>query len=85
MYPELIKLHNNIVIAAGVSFITHDVTYYVINKCFGSNFKEKIGCIEIMDNIFIGSNSTILYDVRIGSKVIVAARSVVTKDIPQTS
>ena len=42
----------------------------------------KQGLITIGDNVFIGSNSTILYDVTIGNNVIIGAGSVVTKDIP---
>jgi hypothetical protein len=45
-------------------------------------FKEKIGCIEIMDNVFIGSNCIILYNTRIGPNALVGAGSVITKDVP---
>lgn len=38
-----------------------------------------------MDNVFIGSNTTILGGVRIGPNAIVAAGSVVTKDVPENS
>ena len=38
-------------------------------------------CIEIYDNCFIGGNSTIVGDVSIGPNSIVAAGSVVTKDV----
>ena len=38
-----------------------------------------------MDNVFIGSNSSIMYDVRIGPNAIVAAGSIVTKDVPEGS
>lgn len=38
-----------------------------------------------MDNVFIGCNTTILGNVRIGSNVIIGAGSVVTKDIPSNS
>lgn len=31
LYPELIKFHNNIVVASGVSFITHDAIHKVLN------------------------------------------------------
>src|SRR5690606_29016074 len=57
LYPELIKFHNNVRIASGVTFVTHDVIHYMLNKKY-NNIKvpEKIGCIEIMDNVFIGSN-----------------------------
>ena len=48
-------------------------------------FQEKVGCIEIFDNVFIGSHSVIMYDTKIGPNVIVAAGSVVTKDIPPGS
>jgi len=40
---------------------------------------------HIIDNVFICSNSTILYDVRIGPNAIVAAGSVVTRDVPPGS
>ena len=32
--------------------------------------------------MFIGANSTILYNVKIGNNVIIGAGSIVTKDIP---
>ncbi|WP_028611931.1 acyltransferase [Paenibacillus harenae] len=44
--------------------------------------KSKIGRVKIGDRVFIGFNSVILCNVRIGNDVIVAAGSVVTKDIP---
>ena len=46
------------------------------------SFQEKKGKIVIGDNVFIGANSTLIYDVTIGSNVIIGAGSVVTKDIP---
>ncbi|MDO4321564.1 MAG: hypothetical protein Q4C61_03465 [Lachnospiraceae bacterium] len=46
---------------------------------------EKIGCIEIRDNVFIGSRTVILGNVRIGSNVIVAAGSLVNRDLPDNS
>lgn len=42
-----------------------------------------MGKIDIKDNCVIGANSTILYDVTIGPNAIVAAGSVVTKDVPE--
>ncbi|AFQ45946.1 acyltransferase [Desulfosporosinus meridiei] len=86
LYGRLIRFHNNIMVASNVTFLTHDVTHNILNKAFPDHkFTEKIGCIEIMDDVFIGANSTILYNVRIGPQAIVAAGSVVTKDVPENT
>lgn len=85
MDPKLVKLHNNITIAAHVHFVTHDairhVLYYKYNKRFGSS----MGCIEIMDNVFVGLGTIIMPNVKIGENCIIGAGSVVTKDIPPNS
>lgn len=44
-------------------------------------YKEFIGCIRIEDNVFVGTNTTILADVHIGSNVIIGAGSLVNKDL----
>lgn len=78
-----IKFHNNVAVASNVTFCNHDVIQKVFNNIDPSKqCKKKYGCIEIMDNVFIGANSTIMYDVKIGPNAIVAAGSVVTKDVP---
>ena len=46
---------------------------------------EQVGCIEIGNNVFIGSGTHILRDTRIGSNVIIGTCSVVTHDIPDNS
>ena len=38
-----------------------------------------------MDNVFIGSGSVVLGGVRIGPRAVVAAGSIVTKDVPPDS
>lgn len=81
LYPELIKLHNNIMIAAGVRFVTHDASYTILSRLGLGKFPEKIGCIEVNDNVFIGYNATIMSNVRIGKNVIVGANTIVTKDL----
>lgn len=85
--PKLICLHNNISVASGVVFVCHDVLHQVFNNIPSSNeeFLFHMGCIEVMDNVFIGANSIIMPNVRIGSNVIVAAGSVVTKDVCSNS
>lgn len=81
--PKLIKLHNNIAVAAEVCFENHDVIHYVIGNMYPkSEIKSHIGCIEIMDNVFIGAKTMIMPNVKIGPNVIVAAGTVITKDVP---
>ncbi len=82
LYSELIRFHNNIAVARNVDFCTHDIIHRVLNRLPENDYKlkEHIGCIEIMDNVFIGANSVILYGTKIGPNVIVASGSVVTKD-----
>jgi Acetyltransferase (isoleucine patch superfamily) len=89
--PQLISLGDNVHLASKVFLIPHDAIHLCLNNLekFAEEgdtpYKEKIGCIEIGDNVFIGSNTTVLYDVRIGSNVIVGAGSLVNRDIPDNS
>jgi len=83
LYAKLIKFHNNIQVAGKVYFITHDVVHVIYNSDNLGGIQEHIGCIEIMDNVFIGSGSIILGGVRIGPNAIVAAGSMVNKDVPE--
>lgn len=82
LYPKMISMGNNVWVASGVSFVPHDVIHRMLNnKLGGSEFQENIGCIDIKDNVFIGSNSTILPNVTIGPDTIVTAGSLVNKSI----
>lgn len=85
-YPlegQFLKLHNNIAISANVDFTIHDVCHFVFNYEDKENQVEYfMGCIEIFDNVMIGANSRIMPNVKIGPNAIVAAGSLVTKDVP---
>ena len=86
LYSELIHLHDNICIGSNVLFVTHDATHIVLNNMYGDDkFIEDIGCIEIMNNVFIGAGSQIMNNVRIGNNVVIGAGSIVTKDIPDNT
>ena len=82
--PELIKIGNNVKIAANVQFVNHDIIKYVFND--DPNLTGKVNpffrCIEIGNNVMIGSGAVILPDVKIGNNVIVGSRAVVTHDVP---
>ena len=83
LYAKLIRIHNNVHIASNVTFATHDITHFMLNRMEGTGkYLEIANCIEIMDNVFIGTNTTIVNGVRIGPNAIVAAGAVVTKDVP---
>lgn len=90
IYPKLIKLGNNVHLASDVLLVPHDITHAMLNKSrhirdiVGDDYRfhEKVGCIEIGDDVFIGARTIILPDVRIGSHVIIGAASLVNKDIP---
>lgn len=79
----MISFGENVHIASGVTFVNHDITalmFRYMDK--NSNYQERKGPISIGDNVFVGANSTILYDVNIGNNVIIGAGSLVNKDIP---
>lgn len=81
LYPQLIKLHNNIMVSAGVRLITHDASFVILNRLGIGRFPEKVGCIEIMNNVYVGYNATIMPNVKIGENVIVGAGALVAKDL----
>ena len=84
--PKLIKFHNNVIVTSNVTFVTHDIFDIGINYMYpDKKVPTLMKPIEVMNNVFIGCNSTILGGVRIGNNVVIAAGSVVTKDVPDNS
>jgi len=71
-----IRIGNEVSIARGSRFISHDASTW---RALGVT---RVGVIEIGDRTFIGAHSIIMPNVRIGSDVIVGSGSVVTKNIP---
>ena len=88
LYSNLIRLGRHVILASNVQFITHDITHVMLNHLNDERISaqggvlEKVGCIDIGDNVFVGAGTRILYNVRIGSNVIIGANSLVIKDIP---
>jgi acetyltransferase-like isoleucine patch superfamily enzyme len=78
--PWCITLGNNVFITKEVAFLTHDGGTLL--------FRDKIPDLEITkpitvgNNVYIGIRSIIMPGVNIGNYCIIAAGSVVTKDIP---
>ena len=86
VYPsdaKFLKIHNNVCIARAVNFIMHDIMCLMFDVMDNENkYGQHKGCIEIMDNVFIGSGAQICPNVKIGPNAIVAAGAIVTKDVP---
>lgn len=91
LYPNLIKIGDNVLLSSNVRLVTHNAVHQVLNNMKNTPpsesrlFSENIGCIEIGNNCFIGVNSIINSNVRIGDNVIVSAGSLVLNDIPSNS
>jgi len=78
--PFLISIGDNVIIASGVKFLTHDGALGLMKDDKGRRYTYSP--IEIGSNVFIGINSIIMPGIRIGDRVIVAAGSVITKSVP---
>ncbi|RDB63933.1 acyltransferase [Gordonibacter sp. 28C] len=87
LYSKLISIHDNVVVGRGVELVTHDVIHRVFNPSplCEEGFGERIGCIEIMDNSFVGNGAIVMYGVRIAENNIIAAGSVVTRSTEPNS
>lgn len=72
---DRIEIGNHVQIANNVVIVDHDHDY----KELKGLISERI-CIE--DNVWIGANSIILKGVHIGRESVIAAGSIVNKDVP---
>ena len=75
-----IQIKSNCLIASGVKFIDHDHGFFkenLINKQHGVELS-----ITINEDVWIGVNAIILKGVEINKGAIIAAGSVVTKNVP---
>ena len=81
--PWIITMGDNVHITKNVEFITHDGGVLILRK-FQKDL-ELTKPISIGNDVYIGINSIILPGVKIGNRCIIAAGSVVTKDVPDNS
>lgn len=77
--PYLVEIGNNVAIASGVRFLTHDGASFIFRDKFPA--LRYFGKIVIEDNCFIGARSIILPGVRIGKGSIVGMSAVVIRDV----
>jgi len=79
-FCHLISIGDNCVICEGAIIMAHDGTMHPFTDDIGRAAK-----VDIKDNCIISVNAVILPGVTIGPNVLVAAGSVVNKDIPPDS
>jgi len=70
-FPERIEVGNNAIIGYNTTILTHE---YLIKE-------YRLGYVRIGNGVMIGANTTILPGVTIGDGAVVAAGSVVHKDV----
>jgi acetyltransferase-like isoleucine patch superfamily enzyme len=79
--PFLVSIGDRVTITSGVCLLTHDGSTWLIRDADG-NRHQRYAPIKIGDDVFIGINAIIMPGVTIGSRVVVGAGAVVTRDIP---
>lgn len=82
--PSLITIGNNVDINKHFQILTHDYANFVFVHKY-HEFINSSGAVNIGSNIYFGTNVTILKGVTIGDNCVIAAGSIVTKDIPSGS
>lgn len=88
LYPKLIRIGNNVHVHKTAHVVTHDMLNRYLKTCtpdedYGAG--ERLGCVELMDNVYVSMHCIVLPNVRIGKDSIISAGSVVTSDIPENS
>lgn len=71
-FPERIEIGDNCIIGYNTTILTHE---YLIGE-------YRLGTVKVGNGVLIGANTTVLPGVTIGDGAVVAAGSVVHKDVP---
>jgi acetyltransferase-like isoleucine patch superfamily enzyme len=75
------RIGNNVWLTDDVILLNHDAAVSMLNR-YSEQRAHKFGQIDIGNNVFIGMRTIIMPGITIGENVIVAAGSIVTKNIP---
>ncbi len=81
--PWLISFGDNVFVTAGCQFVTHDGGTLILRREHPD--LEWTAPIYVGDDVYLGIRSIVLPGVVIGDRVIVAAGSVVTHDVPSNA
>lgn len=80
---EYVRIGNNVWID-DCFIVGHDGSIGMINQAFGTRL-DKVGKVDIRDNVVIGVGAKILPGVTIGPNAMVGAGSVVVRDVPENT
>ena len=75
-HPQLVAIGSNVTIGIRCIIIAH------FRETAGVKRTERLPTVVIEDDVFIGPGCIILQNVRVGSGSVVAAGSIVNKDVP---
>jgi acetyltransferase-like isoleucine patch superfamily enzyme len=81
--PQLVSMGRNVRLSACTIF-GHDGSVNMLNRAFGLKL-DAVGPVVIGDDVFIGHGALVMPGVRIGSRVVIAAGAVVTRDVADDS
>jgi acetyltransferase-like isoleucine patch superfamily enzyme len=78
--PAYTRLGHNVSLS-GCTLFGHDGVVNMLRNAYGGEL-DRVGRIDIRDNVFIGHQAIVMPGVTIGPDAVVAAGAVVTKDVP---
>jgi acetyltransferase-like isoleucine patch superfamily enzyme len=78
--PYLVSLGQRVLVSSGVQFVTHDGGAWMFRGEYPDI--DLVAPISVGDDVVLGINAILMPGVTIGSRVVVGAGSVVTKDVP---
>lgn len=78
--PAYVRLGNNVSLS-GCTLFGHDGVVNMLRTAYGGEL-DRVGPIDIRDNVFIGHQAIVMPGVTIGPDAVVAAGSVVSRDVP---
>ena len=77
--PQYVKIGNNVRFSS-CTLLGHNGAVNMLNIAYRKKL-DSVGRIEIFDNVFVGHGAIVMPGVKIGPNAVVAAGSVVTKDV----
>lgn len=81
--PYLVTIGENCLFSSEIMLCTHDGGVKVLNTLgYFPQRHDKIGCVKIGNNCFLGHRVIVLPNVSIGDNCIIGSGAIVTRDIP---